>query len=125
MEAINQKLSKEFQPREDEIKKLQDNLQKDLEKLERDEAVLSEKEKNDLQDKIMTERRKLQRLSSAFQEEAAVAQNKQMQALFSEIEKVVEKIAAEKELDLVLQSDGIPYYKSELDITKKVVEKLK
>lgn len=125
MEAINKQLTDEFKPREEQIKSLQDKLQKNVEKLERDQAVLSEKEREKLQDKIMADRRELQRRSVAFQEEAAVAQNKAMQELINDIQKIVNQIAKDKGLDLVFQSDGIPYYKSELDITDSVIEKLK
>ncbi|MCC5791973.1 MAG: OmpH family outer membrane protein [Legionellaceae bacterium] len=125
MQVIQQKLEKDFSPRREKLVKMEEVLKNDMEKLNRDAAVLSNTEKKDLQKKIMESRQKFEQDGQAYQQELNTAHNKAMQSLYDEVSKIIAAIAVKQKYDLVLQKDAAPYSASKLDITAQVLEQLK
>src|SRR3990167_8299665 len=65
---INKSLEKQFRPEHDKLVKDQQTVQAQIEKLNRDGATMTEKERSVLQDKIIAERTRLRSKEESFQQ---------------------------------------------------------
>lgn len=122
--TINTQLTKEFQPRQQKIINDQKALQDEVDQLNRNTATMTETERNKLQDKIIADRSNLQGMMLSFQRDVNTAQNQAMQKFMSQLSVVVSSVAKNNNFDLVLQRAGVPYVKSELDVTAQVLEQM-
>ena len=123
--AAKTKLQNQFDPQSKEIATLQKQLQGDIEKYTKDSAVMKEKEKKDLQDKVTAEQKKLRDLEVGFQQNLVNAQNQSMQDILKQIQDTVEGIAKKQKYDLVLVKGAVLYNNSDFDITEPVITALK
>ena len=123
--AIKTKLQNQFDPQNKEITELQKQLQADVEKYTKDNAVMKDKEKKDLQDKVTTEQKKIRDMEVSFQQNLVNAQNQSMQTILKQIQDTAEDIAKKQKFDLVLVKGAVLYSDPTLDITDQVVAALK
>lgn len=124
---LRNKLQQQFEPRSKEIGNAQKALQADIAHFNKDNAVLKDQEKKDLQNKIIEEQNKLQTMQSSVQNDAMTAQNQAMQTFYKEVQGAVSKEAESKKLDLVLVKDTAIYSNPSVvtDITSGVLVNLK
>lgn len=124
---IRNKLQQQFEPRSKELGSAQKTLQADIARFNKDNAVMKDQEKKDLQSKIMDEQNKLQTMQANIQNDAMTAQNQEMQNFYKEVQDAVTKEARSKNLDLVLVKETAIYSNSNVitDITGGVLSNLK
>ena len=123
---LQEKLKQQFGPKEDKMRDLQKSLQADLEKYNRDSAIMKDNDKQALQQKIMKQQDELRDLQSKFQQELIAAQNEGMQGIIKQIDDVVKKEAAAKHYSLVLTNASVIFNdKPVIDITDVVIKNLK
>ncbi len=125
MEAVGNKLKKEFKPRQDKIIALQKTLETDQQTLKRDMSVLNEKDLTKLRDKIATTQRDLRRLEEDYLMDARAAQKNGMQQVIDKVNGIVKKVAEQNHYDLILYRDVIAYENKVADITDDVIKELK
>lgn len=123
--AIKTKLQNQFDPQSKEITELQKQLQSDVDKYTKDNAVMKDKEKKDFQDKVAAEQKKLRDMEVSFQQNLVNAQNQSMQTILKQIQDVVESMAKKQKYELVLVKGAVLYSDATLDITDQVVAALK
>lgn len=123
-EKLRADLEKRFNPKKAELTKLADAFKSDIEKMKRDEAVMSKADKDKLQKKIIDEQQALQQKQSTLQQEAMTAQNEALQSMIGNVQNVVKKIAAEDKYTVVIAKEAAIYMDDNLDITSKVLKKL-
>lgn len=124
VKATDAAFRQEFQPRETKIKVATQKLQADIEQLKRDNAVMTEVQKNTATDKINKERNNLQVMQAQFQQDLQDAQAKAMQKILSQIKTVVNAIAVKGNYDLILQNSEAVYYRASYDVTQQVINGL-
>ena len=124
MKTVADQMSKEFKPRQEKIVKLQKQLKTDLEKLQRDETVMSNTEKKKLQDKIVSTKRELQRTEEDFQQDLNREQGREMEKFTANFKVAVDKIAKNGHYNLILQKNSVPYADANIDITDQVIKAL-
>jgi len=117
-------LSTEAKDRETEVLNQQDDLDRLTEKLERDGALMSEDEIQRLQTDIRARKRRLRYAKAELQEDFALRQTELRTKLVKQVEEVVQRIAKEKGIDVIL-SEGLVYFSERVDISGEVVERLK
>jgi outer membrane protein len=117
-------LSTEAKDRETEVLNQQDDLDRLTEKLERDGALMSEDEMQRLQTDIRARKRRLRYAKAELQEDFALRQTELRTKLVKQVEEVVQRIAKEKGIDVIL-SEGLVYFSDRVDISGEVVERLK
>ena len=122
---INTRLEKEFSPQRERIINLSKSLQEDAKKFQRNEAVMSEKEKQDLKNKIDEKQKELQQAQVEFQQGLYNAQNKAMGEFMTKISGAVRAVAEKEKVDLVLPKDTVLYARDSKDITSDVISELK
>jgi outer membrane protein len=122
---LNDQLTKQFKPRQESILQAKKNLEAQVNNLEKNGAVLDDKEREKLKNRIITDRNSLQTTLTAYQNDFSQAQNKSLQTFSKQLDKAVTSVAQKDHLDLVLQKGGVLFAKSGLDITQEVLLALK
>lgn len=120
--SVEQKIAKEFAPREQELQKLQQKGN-DL-----SQEINSGKLKGDA---LVSKQRTLEQLKSEFQLKARAFQEDQQKrvkeenmALAQLVQKAIDSIAKERGIDLVLRGEGIAYTIPSLDISQDVIKRV-
>lgn len=124
MEAVGNKLKKEFKPRQDKIIALQKTLEADQSKLKRDASIMAEKEMVSLRDKIAASQRDIRRLEEDYLSDARAAQKKAMEQIVQKVNVFVKKVADKDGYSIVLQKGGVVYASDKVDITDQVIKEL-
>lgn len=124
IKSLNNRLKKEFKPRQQKIMSLQRSLQTKAERLKRESTVMSDSEKSSLQEKIMTERRNLQRLEQDYQQDISMIQNKEMKKFFTRLKNAVDTYGKKNQYDLILQKDAAPFASNKVDVTNAVLRSM-
>jgi outer membrane protein len=123
-ESARNKLQKEFLKRDKSLVSLQKKLKSNIDKLQKDAAVLSATELNKLKRKITLLRRDLEHDQSAFKEDLTIRQNEELVKLQKSVLEAILKIAEKDKYDLIV-SDGVIYASKQIDITDKILAELK
>ena len=117
-------LSTEAKDREAELLDQQGDLDRLTEQLDRDGALMSEEEIQRLQNDIRARKRKLRYAKAELQEDFALRQTELRTKLVKQVEEVVQRIAKEKGIDVIL-SEGLVYFSPRVDISGEVIDRLK
>ncbi len=123
-DAARKHLEKEFSPRNKKFVAAQKQVRKLEEKLTRDGAIMSESERRKLEREIISKKRDLKRTQEEFQEDLNIRRNEAFDKLRRRVFEVINDIAKKEKYDLIV-SDGVLYRTDRIDITGKVVDKLK
>src|SRR5690606_27970869 len=100
-------------------------LQANLQKYQKNKAVMSQSDLSDLQNKITKEEVDLRNAQAQFQRDLFEAQNQQMSSFMDKVRGVVKTIASQQELSMVWPNSSVLYSDKNLDITQQVIDKLK
>lgn len=106
-----------FKPRQDEILKLQKDLRDTQEQGSKMQGKLTPEAERDLQIKGQRVQRELQRATEDLQADVESRRNDILQRVQRQMVTVVQKIAEEKGLDLVIDVGNSLYFKAALDMT--------
>ncbi len=111
-------------------KPLQDreNLIKTLdEKLKKDGRIMSATDRKVFEEKLAGEIKDMRRMKEDFDAEVAKMDRELMQKVFSEIGGIVKTIAEQENYDVIFDAyrAGIVHYRNTIDITGKILERLK
>ncbi|MBI4357532.1 MAG: OmpH family outer membrane protein [Gammaproteobacteria bacterium] len=124
-QALATELQNEFTPQRKLVMDLDKELQKLEEKAKRDGTILSQAERNQLEQTLLEKRKDLKRAQENYQEDLALQENKKAQKLFQEIGTLIDEMAQKEHYDLIVRREAAPFYVSKrVDITEKVVQAL-
>lgn len=123
-EAVRQALETEFTARDQDLVAKQKQLQKLEDKLLRDGDVMSPEELQRLEQDIRTRRRKLSHDKELFREDFNLRRNDEFNKLRRQVAEVVREVGRDEGIDLIV-SEGVVYASKEVDISDKVLERLK
>ena len=117
------RLETEFKPRDQELVNQQKEIKSMEERLNRDSAVMSEKEKHNLEKDIMDKKREAVRKQQEFSEDFNMRRNEELGNLQKRLVEVVRQLAKEESFDLLL-TEGVIYSNDEIDVTNRIQQKL-
>ena len=123
-EAARKRLEREFAPRDRELVRRQKELRKLEERLARDGAVMSEAERRKLEREIRSRRRDIKRAQDEFREDFNIRRNEEFGKLQRQVYRAIVSLAKEEKYDLIL-GDGVLYAGKKVDITNRVLQRLK
>ena len=123
-DAARTSLEKEFSPRDKGLLNSQKKIRNLEDKLTRDGAIMSESERHKLERDIVSGKRDIKRGQEEFREDLNIRRNESFDKLRRRVYEVIVDIAKKEKYDLVV-SDGVVYADSRIDITDKVVARLK
>ena len=123
--AADAQLKQQFQGREQDIKKAQDQLKTDQDNLQKNSTVMKATDSDALQKKIDTETQQLTQMQVSFQQDVMTAQNKVMSQFVNQVKTIMNDVAKQDNLSLILDQSTVVYSDSQMDITKQVIAALK
>lgn len=110
-------LETKYKPRQDEIEKLQREINDIQTQLQSSAGKLSEPGQADLQASGEQKQRQVQRLTDELQSDVDAERNQILQRAQTRMYEVVKKMADEKGLDMVADATTVFFFKPALDIT--------
>jgi outer membrane protein len=119
--AASQILQDEFAPRQRDLQQKQKDLQGKQEKLQRDGAVMAEKDRSSLEKDLTKGQRELQSEGEAFQEEVNTRRNEELNKLQGFLVTEIQSFAKTGSYDLVVPTSVAVYSKESLDVTQQVL----
>jgi len=120
--AALKKLEAEFGPRDKELRAMRDEIKRLENDLNKNSLILNDTERLQKENKIRAMQRKLRRLNQEFKDDFNLRKNEELAILQKTITAAIVKISTEEKYDLVLQN--VVYINPSLDITQKVLDKL-
>lgn len=122
--TAQKQIEKDFAPREKKLNAFKKEILSLDEKLTRDGAIMSEDEGKKLERQIISKRRELKRLNDEFQEDLNIRKNEILSKLQKQINDALKALAKEMKFDIILGRDVL-YFSPEIDVTDKLLAKLK
>lgn len=122
--AVMQSLEAEFKDDKAIITQLEKDIKYFQEKKQRDGALMTEKEKTDLDTQIATKYQEYQAKGQAFQQKLQRRQNEETNKIVALVRQSVDNIAAKEKYDLVIEQKAVVFVKPDATITNKVVEQV-
>ena len=116
------KLKKEFAPRDNELKKMNLKLKNLATKFEKEQAVLTKSDKQKLQREIANIEKELQRKRRQAREDLTQRKNEELAAVVEKARAAIKEIAEDEKYDLILENSV--YASPKVDITAKVIKAL-
>lgn len=123
--AINAQLEKDFKPRQEKLVGMQKDLQAEMDKLNREGAVMSPSDRTKLQNKVAGDRANFQKMADSFQQELSTAQNQAMQKFMQKVVDAIKAVSANGKYDMVLLKAAVPYMDPKFDVTDEVIKQIK
>ncbi|MGH8148662.1 MAG: OmpH family outer membrane protein [Steroidobacteraceae bacterium] len=113
----------EFQPRQQELVKLQSSLKARADKFQRDAATMTDDQRTKTQNDLSDRDRDLQRRQQELQDDFNARRNEALSSLQRTLVNTVRDYAKAQNFDLVL-ADGVIYATSAIDITPAILSRL-
>ena len=122
--ALMQSLEAEFKDEKAVITQLEKDIKYNQEKLKRDGALMSKKDKDELNVKVQALFTEYQTKGKALQDKASQRQNQETNKIIALVRQAVDSIAVKGKYDLVLSQQAVIYSKPSSSITDIVVERV-
>ncbi len=122
--VFSKKLVDEFKKDELEVKGVQQEGRKLQDQLKKDAAIMSEKERTTVADKLEEKIKEFKYLKTKLDEAVNKRKQEFVQESKPKVDKVLKDIVDSEKLDIVFPREATIYTKPALDITAKVIEKL-
>ena len=120
--ALMQSLEAEFKDEKTIITQLEKDIKYYQEKIKRDGALMSAKEKEELDIKVKSLFQEYQVKGKALQQKATQRQNEETNKIIALVRQAVDNIAVKQDYDFVLSQQAVVYSKPAASITDIVVE---
>ena len=121
-QKAQKKLEKEFQPRDQELQKM-DKQVKDLQgQLEKEAVTMPESDRKRKERELGELTREFQRKQREFREDLNLRRNEELATVLERANKVIRAIAEQEKFDLILQE--AVYVSTKIDVTDKVLKAL-
>ena len=114
-------LKKHFDKRQRDLDDKQVALQKEREDIEKQKDVLSKQALQARVDKWQKEMTELQTVFVDYNKELQKKQGEMTQPIFQKTMGIIRRIATQNGYDLVVDKQAVPYHRSDLDLTDKVI----
>ncbi|MBU0744715.1 MAG: OmpH family outer membrane protein [Gammaproteobacteria bacterium] len=125
VEKAKTDLKKKFDKQEKDLAAAQKKFQSAIEDFSKNSPTMKADAQKAEQQKIMEQQKKLQEMQTKFQKDVNAAQEKVLGDVLKKIESIVNKLATDKKLDLIVAKASLAYNKKELEVTDEVIKMLK
>ncbi len=114
-------LKKLFEQRQTELSKAEQGLGQQKQALEKDRATLTRDQYAQRLEALQREAMKLQQQMMVYQQELAKKQGELLEKIHRGIMAIIRRIATQDGYDLVVDRNAVPYARTDLDITDRVI----
>lgn len=119
-----EKLQNELKVQRDRMAVLNTEIEALQARFKRDGAVMSEKDKKDLQKQAENKVQEFQSLAQVVQKRTQDVQNDLLQRMIPEMEKAIDDLQKVNKFDVIIEKKNVIFADPATDITKKITEKL-
>ncbi len=123
-EAASKKLSQEFSAKQEKLASQQSEIKRQEEQLLREGDVLSPAQRRDQEQALQNMKREFRRTQEDFRDEVSMRRNEITAKFQEQVQHAVDAIGAEGGYDFILY-EGVAYNSNKVDITEKVLERLR
>lgn len=124
VDAVNTSMLERFGPQRDELQKLEKEITGMQENYKRNELVMTEDKLNDLKKDIIGKIQILKQKEARLTQEVNTVRSQELATLQQQVRGIIDDIAKKDKYSLIL-SEGVAYASDKLDITDKVLERMK
>ncbi len=121
-ERASKQLEKEFAPRAQELQRRENQIKSLQAQLEKDAMTMSESERRTREQELGRQTLDFQRMQREYREDLNLRRNQELGALFERANRVIRQIAEAEKFDLILQE--AVYRNPKIDITDRVLKAL-
>jgi outer membrane protein len=124
VDAVNTSMMERFGPDRDGLKKLEKEIVGMQENYKRNELVMTEDKLNELKANIISKIQMLKQKEAMLTQEVNTVRSQELAVLQQQVRGIIDDIAKKGKYSLVL-SEGVAFADPKLDITSKVLDKMK
>ena len=124
VKQINAQMKKQFGDRQQKLESMGNALQADITKLQKNKAVMSQKQLSDLNDQIAKEGDELHQAQASYQQDLFGAKQQAFMQFLNQIRAASQTVAAQQKLQIIIPADSVVYAADSLDVTKQVLAAL-
>ena len=121
-EVASKRLEKEFAPRAQELQRRENQIKTLQGQLEKESVTMSETDRRNRESELQRISLDFQRLQREYREDLNLRRNQELQALFERANRVIKAIAESEKFDLIVQE--AVYRSPRIDITERVLKAL-
>ena len=125
VQAVNDSMLERFGGRKTELQEMEKEINEMQENYKRNELVMTEDKLNELKNGIVTKIQDFKQKEAVLQQEVATVRNQELAMLQQSVRGIIEEIAKADKFDLILTSEGVAYANEDLDISGKVLDRMK
>lgn len=122
---INEKLRKEFKDQIAQVERLKADLEKGVEKLQRNGELMSEKDRTKLQRELQSMDAEFKLKAKNLQEDQRKRSVEEERKLVQKLQKTITDIAQKEGYDMVIDRQTVLYASPEDDLSEKVLKAMK
>lgn len=122
--AVRDRLEKEFGPARIELEAMEDKIVKLKERVERDQAVMSDAERKNLERQFRADVDQLKRRTKEFQEDFQERLKVEERKIIDVLSQVVEEVATQEGYDIILRRESAPFVSERVDISDIILDAL-
>ena len=116
--GVSKTLENEFKGRAGELQRMESDLQSKMQRLQRDGSTMKASERSKLEKDVMAQRQDFSGKAQSFEQDRSRRSNEERGKLVTRIQTAVKKVAADQDIDLVLDANTVAYTSSDVkDIT--------
>jgi len=119
----SESMQKEFKDREQALRDLADEIKKSEENWQKDSAIMSAEQKKKKENELLEKKRKLRFDAQSLKEDVDLRRKQEIQKLRVSISKVINDYAKKKGYDLVF-TEGVAYADDKVNITNDILKEL-
>ena len=125
VQAVNDSMLERFGGRKTELEEMEKEINEMQENYKRNELVMTEDKLNELKNGIIAKIQEFKQKEAVLQQEVATVRNQELAVLQQSVRSIIDEIAKADKYDLILTSEGVAYANEKLDISGKVLERMK
>ncbi len=119
-----EKLQGELKPQRDRMELLRKEVQALEQRFQKDSAVLSDKDKKDLQKQAEGKLSEYNNLAQVVQKRTQEVQNELLQRMLPKMEAAIDELRKAGNFDIIIEKKNVIFADTTVDITRKITEKL-
>jgi outer membrane protein len=123
-QRAQKKIEAEFAKRDQELGKIADQVKRMQEGLDKNSVTMSEAERSRREREFNDANREFQRKQREFREDLSARRNEELSSIIGRANDVIRKLAEAEKLDVVFQNDQVVWASPKIDITDKVIKAL-
>ena len=125
VKAVNDSMLERFGSRKTELEEMEKEINEMQENYKRNELVMTEDKLNEAKNNIIAKIQEFKQKEAVLQQEVATMRNQELATLQESVRSIINDIAKAEKYDLILTSEGVAYASDALDISNKVLERMK